>query len=296
MRAPSWTTFPVADGPDAVARAVRYPCVLKPLFLNASRGVLRANDPGEFTAAFGRIRNLLHRPAVRKALVEHGDDAARTILVEDYLPGVEVSLEGVLVDGDLRTLAMFDKPDTPDGPTFEETLFVTPSRLPHEIRSAVVAEVATACDALGLREGPVHAELRVQDGVPWILEVAARTIGGLCARALRFGAGISLEQVVLRHALGLPLGEIVREADASGVLMLPVPRAGRLRDVRGVDTARAVEGIEDVRITVERGGAIEPAPEGNRYLGFVFARAPTPEAVERALREAQARLEVHIDP
>ena len=296
MRTPSWVALPVARRPEPAAREVRYPCVLKPLFLNASRGVIRANDPMEFVAAFERIRSLLQRPAVRKALVEQGSLAARSILVEDYLPGDEVSVEGLLVDGRLQVLALFDKPDTPEGPTFEETLFVTPSSLAPDVQAAVVAEVGGACEALGLHEGPVHAELRVRDGVPWILEVAARTIGGLCARALRFGAGISLEEVVLRHALGLPLDGIVREVGASGVLMLPVPRAGRLREVRGVDAARAIEGIGDVRITVERGGAIEPAPDGNRYLGFVFARGAMPGDVERALRAAQSRLTIEIDP
>jgi len=290
MRSPTFATFPVDADPVAIAERTAYPCVLKPTFLNASRGVLRADGPAEFVAAFDRIRALLARPSIARSAPENP-----AILVEDYLPGAEVSVEGLLVDGRLHVLAIFDKPDTPEGPTFEETLFVTPSTLAEPVQEEVARETRRACAALGLREGPIHAELRVRDGVPWVLEVAARTIGGLCARALRFGVGISLEEVVLRHAAGMPVEDVVRESAASGVTMLPTPGTGRLRAVDGIDDALAVRGVVDVRITVERDADVEPPPEGNRYLGFVFARGETPADVAAALRTAAARLTPRLD-
>jgi hypothetical protein len=196
--------------------------------------------------------------------------------------------------GVLEPLAVFDKPDALEGPYFEETIFTTPSRLPSEIVAAVTRMTADACGALGLREGPVHAELRVDDERVWMLELAARSIGGLCSRSLRFGVGVSLEEVILRHALALPLGDLGREEAASGVMMLPIPRAGVLREVRGQDEARAVPGIAGLEISIGRDRPVRPLPEGDRYLGFLFARGETPAQVEHALRAAHARLEIDI--
>jgi hypothetical protein len=205
-----------------------------------------------------------------------------------------VAVEGLLRGGRLEVLAVFDKPDPLDGPYFEETLYVTPSRLPDQAR--IVREAARAAEALGLREGPVHAELRVNGGGVVVLELAARSIGGLCSRSLRFGLGMSLEELILRHALDLPLNGIAREDRASGVMMLPIPRAGALREVRGQEEARSVPGIGGVEITVARGRPIRPLPEGDRYLGFLFAKGETPGAVEAALRAGQAELRVVVAP
>ena len=210
------------------------------------------------------------------------------------MPGAEVAVEGLLRAGSLEPLAVFDKPDPLEGPYFEETIFTTPSRLPGEIVEAVTRTTADACAALRLREGPVHAEVRVNDGQVWMLELAARSIGGLCSRSLRFGAGVSLEEVILRHALGLPLGDLRREAPASGVMMLPIRRAGLLREVRGQDEARAVSGIAGLEISIGRDRPVRPLPEGDRYLGFLFARGETPAQVEHALRTAHGRLEIAI--
>ena len=221
---------------------------------------------------------------------------AARVLVEDFIPGVEVALEGLLRAGTLEVLAIFDKPDPLDGPFFEETLYVTPSRLDADRQREVESAAARAARALGLREGPVHAEVRLNADGAWILEVAARSIGGLCARTLRFGAGVTLEELILRHAAGLDLPPHDRERSASGVLMLPIRRAGRLREVRGQTGARAVPGIDGLTITVPRGETMVPLPEGDRYLGFLFARAATPDAVERALRTAWAAMEVVVDP
>lgn len=295
LRTPRFRTVSADDDPREAASSSPYPCVLKPRFLNASRGVIRADDPGDFVRAFRRIGALLDRAEARDAAPADRPAEARSILVEDYLPGDEVAVEALLVDGRFVPLALFDKPDTSEGPTFEETLFVTPSRLPPATVDAVHAEAAAACRALGLVHGPVHAELRVRDGVPTLLEVAARTIGGLCARALRFGAGISLEEVVVRHAAGLPLDDLARERAASGVIMLPTPAPGVLRGVHGVDDALAIRGVVDVRVTVEIGGRIEPPPEGNRYLGFAFARGEDPGDVADALRRAARSVRFDLD-
>jgi hypothetical protein len=192
-------------------------------------------------------------------------------------------------------LALFDKPDPLDGPYFEETIYVTPSRLPADVQLAIAAETRWAARALGLEEGPVHAELRVNDEGPWMVEVAARTIGGLCSRTLRFGAGLSLEELVVRHALGIDLDSLERERQPAGVMMIPIPRAGVLRAVRGREAALAVPGIEEMTISAHVGQELVPLPEGSRYLGFLLARADSPEAVEDALRAAHRALEFDVD-
>ncbi|MGH8992855.1 MAG: ATP-grasp domain-containing protein [Acidimicrobiia bacterium] len=280
---------PAETGADVAAAAVEigFPCVVKPVSLSASRGVIRADDPAQAAAAGTRARAIV-------AEATGVDDAP--LVVERYVAGTEVAVEALLRGGHLEVLAIFDKPDPLTGPYFEETLYVTPSRLPAETRARVVGAVAAAAAGIGLVEGPVHAELRIDDqGETWLLEVAARSIGGLCSRSLRFGMGVSLEELILRHALGLPL-DPVREAAASGVMMLPIPAAGRLVEVRGQDEARAVPGIEGLEVSVLSGRPVRPLPEGDRYLGFLFARAATPEAVEAALRTAHACLDVVIDP
>jgi biotin carboxylase len=271
------------NGDDVAALAAELgpPVVVKPLTLAMSRGVIRADDPDAAAQAATRIR---------KILADAGQDPAGRLMVERFVPGPEVALEGLLRNGRLEVLAVFDKPDPLDGPYFEETLYVTPSRFD---TAPVVRATADAAAALGLREGPVHAELRLGDE-PVVLELAARSIGGLCARSLRFGLGMSLEEIILRHALDLPLDVIIREDRAAGVMMLPIPHAGELREVRGVDEARALPGIGGVEITIPRGRQVVPLPEGDRYLGFIFAKADRPEQVESALREAHSRLEVEI--
>jgi len=281
--------FRVVSGEDdvvAAAEDVGWPVVVKPVSLSASRGVIRADDPADAEAAAARVRAILD---------EDGHPADEPLLIEQYVPGEEVAVEALLRAGRLEVLAIFDKPDPLTGPYFEETLYVTPSRLPAAVQDGIAATVTGAAAAIGLTEGPVHAELRVdRDGRPWVLELAARTIGGLCARTLRFAAGVTLEELVLRHALGLPV-DPRRETVAAGVMMLPIPRAGRLMAVQGQDEARAVPGVTALEISILPGRPVLPLPEGDRYLGFLFARASSPAEVEEALRAAHARLEILID-
>jgi biotin carboxylase len=286
---PRFRRIALADDPFMAARGVGFPCVLKPLALAASRGVIRANTVDQFIAAFRRIAAILRRDDITVS-----GDAAQFLLAEQYIPGLEVALEGLLVGGVLRTLALFDKPDPLEGPFFEETIYVTPSRLPEGLQRRIAAVAADACTALGLTEGPVHAELRVNDDGPWVIEVAARSIGGLCSRTLRFGTGMSLEELILRHALSWPIDSIDRERRPAGVMMIPIARAGRLTAVHGRERAAAVEGIEEVAITAHTGQELVPLPEGWQYLGFIFARADTPDAVEKALREAHAHLRFEV--
>lgn len=289
VRVPGFTLSPLDGDPPA---DIRYPCVAKPLFLSASRGVIRADDREQLRAALGRIATLLSDPEI----AARGGPLAHRALVEDFVPGREFALEGLLTRGELRVLALFDKPDPLDGPFFEETIYVTPSRLPAEVQSEIAATSARAARALGLREGPVHAELRVNDEGVWLIEMAARSIGGLCSRALRFGAGISLEELILRHALGIDVAELTREPRPAGVMMIPIPGAGILEQVRGKDEAARVPGVEEVAITAHRGRRLVPLPEASSYLGFIFARAETPEEVECALRAAHRRLEFVARP
>jgi biotin carboxylase len=267
--------------------------VVKAVALSGSRGVIRADDAAGFHVAFTRVADLLRSPQIG---AKRDPETAR-ILVEEFLPGAEVALEGLLTDGNLAVLALFDKPDPLDGPYFEETLYVTPSRHPGPLQAACRSAVEEAARALGLVHGPVHAELRLTPGGPRILEVAARSIGGLCGRTLRFGVGIALEELLLRHALDpdspLPTD---RERRAAGVLMLPIRRGGVLQEVRGVEAARGVPGVEDVVITAHLDEEIVPLPEGASYLGFAFARGDSPAEVEAALREAGSRIEMVVAP
>jgi biotin carboxylase len=273
---PRFAPLPTVDDlPD-----VGWPRVVKPARGSGSRGVIRADDAAAAVAAARRAASI----------VDGGP-----LLVEEYVRGAEVAVEGLLRGGQLTVLAVFDKPDAPDGPYFEETIYVTPSRLPAEDLAAVRRVSQDAARALGLTEGPVHAELRVEDGRARLLEVAARSIGGLCARSLRLGAGISLEELILRHALDLPLEDLTRERGASGVMMLPIPRSGTLVDVDGQAAARAVPGVVGLEITVPRGRPVRALPEGDRYLGFLFARGSDPLSVEHALRAAHAHLDVKVE-
>ena len=264
------------------ASSVGYPCVVKAVDLAASRGVIRANTPEELDEAASRVRAIV------------GEDVP--LLVESYVPGAEVAVEGLLSEGKLQVLAIFDKPDPLEGPFFEETIYVTPSRLDRKTLDRITAAIARACTAIGLVEGPIHAEARITEDSVVVLEVAARSIGGLCSRALRFGAGISLEEVIVRHALRLDAGDLRRSKGASGVMMVPVPATGTLRSVDGLDGARSVDGVSGVEITVPLGQAIEAWPEGDRYLGFIFATDDTAAQVEAALRDAASKLQVRIEP
>jgi biotin carboxylase len=272
--------FRSATDPEQVATLAAelgFPVVVKPVGLSASRGVIRADDVGQAIAAAHRIRAIVDGPLV----------------VEEYVPGVEVAVEALARGDDgFEVLAVFDKPDPLVGPFFEESIYVTPSRLPDEIVTRVSHLTAQAAKAIGIVDGPVHAELRVHDARIWVIEIAARSIGGLCSRTLRFGAGIALEEQILRHALCMAPAPTAREDAASGVMMLPIPAAGVLDEVRGQEAALAVPGITGLEITVARGRRVEPLPEGDRYLGFLFAKGPTPAAVEQALRVAQAELDV----
>lgn len=293
---PDFALAQASDDVAAVAARLGLPCVVKPLSLSGSRGVIRADDPQAAAAAAARIRAIL---------AEAGEDPQGVVLLERYVPGTEVAVEGLLRDGELDVLAIFDKPDPLEGPYFEETIYVTPSRLPAGTQRRIDLLAGEGAAALGLREGPLHAEVRLalpptREGETqelWLLEVAARSIGGLCSRTLRFGlVNRSLEAILVRHALRMPLHDLRREEVSSGVMMLPIPAAGTLQEVRGREEALAVPGIVELALTIPSGRPVRPLPEGDRYLGFLFARGPTPEAVEASLRNAHSRLEVVIDP
>ncbi len=284
--------IPLDADPRAVARDAFYPCVLKPLGLSASRGVIRANDPLEFVEAFERIRRILSQPEILH-LHEAWNEA---IQIEQYIEGREFALEGLMTHGELDALALFDKPDPLDGPFFEETIYVTPSREPAAGQSAIIETARRAVSALGLRHGPIHAEMRVNDAGVWMLEVAARPIGGLCARALRFDNGLTLEDLVVLHAVGRAPRALGLAPPASGVMMIPIPRAGIYHSASGIDNALATKGINDVVITAKPGQKLVPLPEGASYLGFIFAGGASPATVEASLREAHTRLDFEIFP
>lgn len=283
---PRFALYSMANNPAQIANEIPYPCVVKPLLLSGSRGVMRANTPAEFETAFNRLRRMLGRLGYKAG--------STGILVEDFIPGFEVALEGMLDRGQLHVLALFDKPDPLDGPFFEETIYVTPSRLPDEVQTAIAACTARAAAALGLRVGPVHAELRVNEAGPWIVEIAGRSIGGLCSKTLRFGPDVSLEELILRQAVGLEIDTFKRQDEARGVMMIPIPGAGLLKGVKGIEAARAVPGIDSIEITAQLNQPLIPLPEGESYLGFIFASGRHPAGVEAALRQAHRHLEIEL--
>ena len=294
VRVPHFRLCNTAADFAELARAVTLPCVVKPLTLNGSRGVIRADDPDQFIVAAQRLARLLHS-------IDPTSDP-KPFLVEDFIPGVEVALEGLLDHGALRVLALFDKPDPLDGPFFEETLYVTPSRLPAGTQAAIAHCTGQSARALGLTDGPVHAELRINAQGPWLVEIAGRSIGGLCAQTLRFAQSAdvagdrSLEELILRQAVGLPMGTAERESRSGGVMMIPIPEAGLLRGVAGVADAKAGIGIEEGQITAKLNYWLTPLPEGESYLGFIFARGASPVEVEAALRAAHACLRFDVQP
>ena len=286
---PWFRQISISAEPESLVAEIPYPCVVKPLALSGSRGVIRVDTPTDFSRVFRLVRDIL-----RAASPEPGRGLWQDeLLIEGYIPGAEAALEGLLTDGELRVLAIFDKPDPLIGPYFEETIYVTPSRHLETVQQNMITTTQAACTALGLTEGPIHAEMRLNDAGVWMLEVAPRSIGGYCSKVLRFEDNFTLESVILRHALG---GEIAsRTEDASGVMMIPIPHAGVLRGVRGIDEAKLVPDIEDVMITVPVGQTLIPLPYGAQYLGFIFARSRTPEAAETALRTAHAHLTFAIE-
>jgi biotin carboxylase len=290
LAVPGFRLLTLADDPVSFASELGYPVVLKPLALSGSRGVIRADDDRTLTDAFERLRRLLASPDVRLERDALHDRA----MLETFIPGREYAIEGVLTNGALTVLAIFDKPDPLDGPFFEETIYVTPPDADAAAAGAIGETVAAAATALGLVHGPVHAEVRVNARGVFVLEVAARPIGGLCSRALAFEANgrpaISLESLLLRHALGEDISGWRRERRASGVMMMPIPSAGVFKGVAGVEEARAVAGVEDVIVTAKPDAVLVPLPEGRGYLGFIFARGETPREVERSLRDAHACL------
>jgi biotin carboxylase len=268
---------------------LEFPCVIKPLSLSASRGVIRVDDADKLAAACSRVGRILAAEKTRDSF------AASHLLIESFVSGPEIALEGLLHRGRLNVLAIFDKPDPLEGPFFEETYYITPSRHDEETSTRICRRVEEACQALGLREGPVHAEVRIRQGDGVIIELASRTIGGDCARLLRFGTGQTLEDLVISHAVGAPLPVLPQEGGA-GVLMIPIPEAGILRRIEGIAQARAVPWIDDILISIREGYELVPLPEGASYLGFIFAHAPTPAEAETALREAHAKLKIVVAP
>jgi biotin carboxylase len=335
LRVPIFARYLCTEDPRELATSgLRFPCVLKPLALSSSRGVIRADNAEQFVAAFERIRTLLHSPEIQMLR----EEASRFIQVEAYIEGEEVAVEAVVNRGQLKVLAIFDKPDPLEGPYFEETIYVTPSRLPREVQEAVTNTLEQGVRALGLFHGPLHAEFRLNphnvvadagtplvrprlrdqdkflavtdtDGTPvqrtapgvWVLEIAARSIGGICPRALRFcsptlGKGFSLEELLIHLALGKNIHDVRRETAASGVMMVPIPRDGVYEGVEGVEEASKTPGVEDIVVTAKPGQRLVPLPEGSSYLGFIFARGGSPQLVEHALRGAHEKLSFAIAP
>ncbi|UCE64652.1 MAG: ATP-grasp domain-containing protein [Nitrospirota bacterium] len=291
IRIPHFEAYSIHEDPKQIANHIQYPCVVKPLILSASCGVIRADDPESFCQAFTRVKSLL----IQLGLTQK-EKAAQTLLVEDFVPGTEVAVEGILTKGTLQVLALFDKPDPLDGPFFEETIYITPSRLPSEIQDQITDTLQGAAHALGLAEGPVHGELRINTSGVWVIELAGRSIGGRCSQILQFGSGMTLEELILRHTLRLEIPTFEREKQAAGVMMLPIKEQGYFQALHGQTEARNTSGITLLEVTARSGDLLVPLPEGTRYLGFLLAKGPSPDHVERSLRKAYGYLVVETTP
>jgi len=261
--------------------------VVKARRLSASRGVIRADNALQYLQSVSRVRAIQNKA--------DRDAAALGVIIESFIPGMEYALEGLLENGRLKALALFDKPDPLDGPYFEETLYVTPSRLPRETQDQIADAVQCVCQIAGLTTGPVHAEMRVNSSGIWVLEIAARSIGGLCGRALRHLLGLSVEELILRQALGEPLPAFNPEKSVA-VMMIPIPVRGIYQGVRNLELAKKLPGIIDIQITAEQGHIVMPPPEGASYLGFIFARAVNPQEAESVVRTAHRYLQFDIRP
>jgi len=287
---PGFHHLPSGEDPRKLLPELKFPVVVKARRLSGSRGVIRADDPEALMRAVSWVRAIQTRA--------DRDAQGLGLIIEDFIPGREYALEGSLQRGELTTLALFDKPDPLDGPYFEETLYITPSRLPQALQDCIHQEVARACRAAKLLTGPVHAEVRVNDQGIWILEVAARSIGGLCGRVLTHLLGMSLEEFILRQVVAesVPSLPVAGEGGAAGVMMIPIPRRGIYRGLEGLAAAQSVPGVTGVAITVEPGQIIAPPPDGASYLGFIFSRAANPADAETALRTAHGRLHFDIRP
>lgn len=264
-----------------------WPCVVKPLSMSASRGVIRVNNKPEFVHACERIRAII---AHSKSVFEKTH-----VLVERYIDGIEVAYEGYLHNGELTTLAVFDKPDPLQGPYFEESIYVTPSNLDKATQKLIKRRVNEAARAYGLTTGAIHAELRIDKQDAWILEVACRTIGGDCARTLDNGSDFNLEELMISLAIGNPV-EIVLASESRGVMMIPIAQGGILRRVEGLSAARQIANVEKVDIIAREGHELIPLPEGNQYPGYIFARAASAEEVIKALRAAYEQLNFVVAP
>ena len=287
MQVPKFTRVGTQDSITAAAQRIGYPLVLKPLDRNGSQGVMRVDSADDLEAKVSRLLRIIQTaPTMPRP----------DFLMESYVPGAEYAVEALLADEALHVLAIFDKPDPLEGPFFEESIYVTPSRLPPAWQDDVRAATARATQALGLGFGPVHAELRINDEGVWLIEVAGRSIGGLCSETLRFGTDESLESLILRHACGLPIPDLRPQGQAQGVMMMPIPQAGVLRGVTGLEKALSVDGITNIQVTAQEGYSLRPLPEGNSYLGFIFAECATPQQAEQALRQAYACLAFDLQP
>jgi Biotin carboxylase len=295
LASPWFRAFALSPEPEPALLGIKYPCVIKPMSLSASQGVMRADNRDDFLAAISRLKHLFERPELRS---QREADFSQAV-VEDYIPGAEVAVEGILIDGAFKLLAIFDKPDPLEGPFFEETIYVTPSRLSAQQQEAIRRSVENAARAIGLSHGPAHAEFRINEHGVWPVEIAPRPIGGLCARSLEFCSAdhrnlISLEELILRHAIGEDISGWQREELASGVMMIPVPASGMLESVSGIEDAKHVRGVTEIEITARIRDTILAWPEGSSYLGFIFAKAETAKDVEDAVRSAHSRLRFNV--
>ena len=288
---PWFKIFSIYESSNKIINEISFPCVIKPTFLSGSRGVMRVNTKKELSEGIKTLNELLSLDELRKRAGKQSD----YIMIEEYIPGKEVAIEGIVSEGKLTMLAIFDKPELLEGPTFEETIIVTPSVLTKKIQYSLLETLQIVVKALGIVKGPVHAEARINKNGNYILECASRSIGGLCSKVLEFQGGISLEELILRAYLGRNIEKSKLIGNARGVMMMPTEKKGILKEIGGVKDALVVNGVTDLQITVKPGEKLQPLPKGDRYLGFIFAEGNNQEFVINALKNAWSKIEIVLE-
>ena len=288
---PWFKIFSIYESSNKIINEISFPCVIKPTFLSGSRGVMRVNTKKELSEGIKTLNELLSLDELRK----RGGKQSDYIMIEEYIPGKEVAIEGIVSEGKLTMLAIFDKPELLEGPTFEETIIVTPSVLTKKIQYSLLETLQVVVKALGIVKGPVHAEARINRNGNYILECASRSIGGLCSKVLEFQGGISLEELILRSYLGRNIEKSKLIGNARGVMMMPTEKKGILKEIGGVKDALVVKGVTDLQITVKPGEKLQPLPKGDRYLGFIFAGGNNQEFVINALKNAWSKIEIVLE-
>ncbi len=245
--------------------------VLKPIYGTASKSVLKINNVEK------------NKEQIEKLMQDCFD---QDLVIEEYIDGKEYALEGTIINSELKKIVIFDKPVEYKHPYFEESIYITPSELSSEAEKRVVSIVDKACKKIGLEDGPVHVEFKINENQIFIIEINPRMIGGLCSRCLSFGLfKVSLEEIILHAFMNNELKNIELLNNYVGVLMIPTPKSGKFISINKEELEN-IPNISNVEITVPEGSDLLEPPYGDKYLGFAFSQGIDKKTVNESLLTA----------